>query len=114
MKWSQYDFLAFIGVTVAAISQVLLKKGANKQYGSFMKEYCNVLVISGYGLMVLSTMFGVWAYRGMEYMNGPMIESLGYIIVMGLSYIIFREKITRRKVLGTGCILSGILLYYLL
>ncbi|MFI3202190.1 MAG: hypothetical protein R3Y54_11840 [Eubacteriales bacterium] len=63
--------------------------------------------------MVVATMFGVLAYRGMEYMNGPIIESVGYIIVREFSCIIFQEKITKRKIVGTICILIGIAIYYM-
>ncbi len=113
MNVSLYDLLCVIGVTIAACSQILLKKSANKTYGNVIKEYCNLLVIGGYSLMVLSTIFGVLAYRGMNYMNGPMIETLGYIIVMALSYKVFGEKITKRKLIGTGFILVGIVVYYI-
>ncbi|MFI3176765.1 MAG: multidrug ABC transporter [Eubacteriales bacterium] len=112
MNFSYYDLLAFLGVCIASVSQMLLKKSANTKYHSFLREYCNVFVIGGYGLMVVATMFGVMAYRGMDYMNGPIIESMGYILVMALSLFLFKEKITRRKLLGTACILLGIGIYY--
>lgn len=114
MNFSSYDLLAFAGVCIASISQMLLKKSANTTYRSFLLEYCNLLVIGGYGLMVVSTMFGVMAYRGMDYMNGPIIESVGYILVMVLSYFLFQEKITRRKLVGTLFILMGIVVYYII
>lgn len=108
-----YFLLAFAGVIVASLSQVLLKKSAMKSYHSVIREYVNGYVISGYGMLFLSMFLMVMAYRGIDYMNGPIIESLGYVLVMGLSFFFFHEKITKRKVVGTLFILAGIVIYYI-
>lgn len=108
-----YFLLAFAGVVVASLSQVLLKKSAMKDYNSVIREYLNGYVIGGYGMMFLSMFLMIMAYRGIDYMNGPVIESLGYVLVMGLSFFFFSEKISKRKVLGTLFILAGIAVYYL-
>ncbi|MFI3202197.1 MAG: hypothetical protein R3Y54_11875 [Eubacteriales bacterium] len=50
MNFSSYDLLAFAGVCIASISQMLLKKSANTTYRSFLLEYCNLFVI-GYNTM---------------------------------------------------------------
>ncbi len=44
-------------------------------------------------------------------MNGPVIESFGYVLVLEPSF--FGEKITIRKLAGVGCILAGVIVYYL-
>ena len=46
-------------------------------------------------------------------MNGPVIESFGYVLVLFLSRFFFGEKITIRKLAGVGCILAGVIVYYL-
>ena len=105
--------LLFASVTVASFSQILLKKSAQKKHGSFLKEYLNVHVIAGYSMMVVSTLLTVFAFSGMDYKNGPIIESLGYILVMLLSWWLLKEKLTVRKVVGNCLILVGILIFYL-
>ena len=55
----------------------------------------------------------ILAFRGMDYKNGPVIESLGYVLVLFLSRIFFGERITGRKVAGTVFILAGMLVFYL-
>ena len=40
------------------------------------------------------------------------MEPIGYIIVMFLSRIIFKEKITRNKIFGMVMIILGILVFY--
>lgn len=110
---SKYVGLLLLSVVIASCSQILLKKSAIKKYDSIIKEYLNPLVIIGYGMMVLSTITTILAYRGLEYKNGPVIESSGYILVMILSYFFFREKITKKKLLGNAIILLGIFVFYL-
>ena len=64
-------------------------------------------------MMIISTVLTIFAYKGLEYKNGPIIESLGYILVMVLSYYFFKEKITKRKLLGNLLILLGIVVFYI-
>lgn len=103
----------FLSVLVASFSQILLKKSAGRKYDNFIKEYLNPYVIIGYGMMVGSTILTIFAYRGIAYKNGPVIESLGYILIMFLSYLFFKEPITKRKVLGNLLILLGIFIFYI-
>ena len=103
----------FLSVLVASFSQILLKKSARRKYDNFIKEYLNPYVIIGYGMMVGSTILTILAYRGIAYKNGPVIESLGYILIMFLSYLFFKEPITKRKVLGNLLILLGIFIFYI-
>ena len=106
-------FLLMLGsVLVASFSQLLLKKGAQNHYANVIREYLNVWVISGYTLMVVSTLLTILAYKGLDYKNGPIIESLGFVFVMILSRIFFGEKNTDKKVLGNGLIFLGILIFY--
>lgn len=106
--------LLFLGsVVVAACSQILLKKSALKTYSSVIREYLNPYVIFGYGLMVVSTLLTVLAYQGLDYKDGPVIDSVGFFLVMILSRLFFGEKITLRKVLGNLLIFVGIFVFYL-
>ena len=104
--------LLVLSVVVASLSQILLKKSAEKSYQSLLREYLNPWVISGYGLMVVSTLLTVGGYAGLEYKNGPVIESLGFVLVMLLSRLFFREKITKKKLIGNALILLGIAVFY--
>ena len=105
--------LLILAVLVSSISQIILKKSSSKTYKSIIKEYLNVYVITGYGLMVLSTVLVVLGLKGVPYKNEPIIESLGYLFVMILSNRLLGEKITKKKVLGNVLILVGIAVYYI-
>lgn len=113
MEWNLYLGLYICSVTLAAVSQILLKKSALKEHDGFLKEYLNLYVIGGYMLTGISMLLTILAFRGMEYKNGPIIESLGLVLVMLFGIFIFREKMTKKKCIGTVLILAGIFVYYL-
>jgi drug/metabolite transporter (DMT)-like permease len=108
---SRYILIMLISVMVASISQVLLKKSTYKSYNNVIREYLNPYVICGYGLLVVSMLLTVCAYSGMEYKNGPIIEALGNVFVLVLSFFVFGEKISRKKLFGIGIIILGIIVF---
>lgn len=110
---SKYIILLVLAVLVSSISQIILKKSASKTYNSIFREYFNLYVITGYGLMVVSTVLVILGLKGVPYKNEPIIESLGYIFVMILSNRILKEKITKKKLIGNLLILIGIIIYYI-
>lgn len=110
---NMYYLLGILSVVIASFSQVLLKKGAMKTYDSFIKEYLNFWVITGYLMMFVSLFLTMLVYRGVDFMNVPVLEAIGYILVPVLSYFFFKEALNRRKIIGIVCILAGIIIYYL-
>jgi len=110
---NNYVILLIVSVAVASVSQIILKMSASQQHESVIKEYLNIKVILGYGMMVISTVLTVFAFKGLDYKNGPIIESIGYIFIMILSKIILNEKITKKKLIGNALILCGIAVFYI-
>ena len=108
-----FMLLALFSVTIASFSQVMLKLGAGKTYNSKIREYLNVYVITGYGMLFVSMVITVVAYSRLSYLSVPIIEAVGYVLVPVLSYFIFKEKLTKRKISGILFILTGIIIYYL-
>ena len=108
-----YMLIALGSVTIASFSQVLLKMGAGKVYTSKIREYLNFFVITGYGMLFLSMVLTVVAYSHLSYLSVPVVEAVGYVLVPVLSYFIFKEKLSKRKILGIVFILAGIIVYYL-
>ena len=105
--------IALSSVTIASFSQVLLKMGAGKSYPSKIREYLNFYVITGYGMLFISMVLTIVAYSHLSYLSVPVVEAVGYVLVPVLSYFIFKEKLSKRKVLGIIFILAGIVVYYL-
>ena len=104
--------LALLSVIIASFSQVMLKLGAGKTYHSKIREYLNFYVITGYGMLFVSMILTIVAYSHLSYLSVPVVEAVGYVLVPVLSYFIFKEKITKRKLLGILFILLGIMVYY--
>ena len=105
--------IALCSVVIASFSQVLLKMGAGKTYTSKIREYLNFYVITGYGMLFISMLLTIVAYKHLSYLSVPVVEAVGYALVPMLSYFIFKEKFTKRKIGGIVFILAGILIYYL-
>ncbi|MBE5871814.1 MAG: multidrug ABC transporter [Lachnospiraceae bacterium] len=104
-----YTAIFFASVIVASVSQILLKKSAMKQYDSWVKEYLNPYVIIGYGLLFLSMVMTIYAYKGVELKTGPVIESTSYLYVAILSAVFLKEKISNKKKLGLLVIVAGVI-----
>lgn len=109
----RYILCMLISVTISSLSQTLLKKSTFCRYDSVIREYLNPFVIGGYALFFAAMLLTVYAYSGIDYKNGPVIESLGNIIVLVLSYFFFKERISRKKMIGIACIMLGIAVFYL-
>ncbi len=101
------------GVSIASFSQLLLKTSANKEHASFLKQYLNWRVIVAYLMLLVSMLFSVWAYSGMELKYGPAIESIGLVLVTVLSCLILKEKMTKRKAIGCAMIVGGLIVFCL-
>ena len=104
----------FLGaVLLAALSQVLLKKAAMRQYDSVWREYLNPQVIFAYALFFLATLIDVVAYRRIPLSLGPILEASAYLYMLIFGAVFFGERITRRKLLAFALILGGIVLFTL-
>ena len=105
--------ILLISITISSFSQIVLKKGATKGYQGFIRQYLNIYVISGYGMLFISLFLTTMSMKYLQYKIVPLIESLGYVIVVFLSGIFFSEKITAKKIIGTCIILIGIAVYHI-
>lgn len=106
-----YSFVLLFGVFVSSVSQVMLKKAAQKKYDSAIKEYLNPLVIVAYMLFVVTTLLSILAYHGIPLSMGPVLEATSYIYVTFFGVKIFGEKINRKKIISLCLIIGGIIIY---
>ncbi len=109
-----YILLFLASVFLSSISQVMLKKAAQKKYASHLREYLNPLVICAYGIFFVTTVICVVAYRVMPISMGPVLETTSYLYVTVFGVVIFGEKINAKKLVALGMIVVGILVYALL
>ena len=70
-----YAAIYLLGTFVSSISQVMLKKAAQKEYDSPLGEYLNPLVIFAYCLFFGATLMTVFAYKEVPLSMGAILES---------------------------------------
>lgn len=108
-----FSLIFIIGVFISSVSQILLKKSAQAEYGSKIKEYLNPRVIFAYIIFFGATLCSILAYTKIPLSFGPILESAGYIFVAILSRLFLKEKISKRKLIGLSVIIIGIIIYSL-
>lgn len=105
------EVILVLSAVNTALSQVLLKKSANRVYERRIDAYLNPLVIVAYLMLGASMLLDIYAFTLIEYKWGPVLASLSYVFVVIFSRVFFNEKITRNKVLGALCIFLGIIIF---
>jgi len=105
--------LILFAIFITAISQIMLKKSAQKQYASQIAEYINPLVLGGYVLLFGTTLISVLALRYIPMSFAAALESTGQIFVPVLSFLILKEHINRQKMQGILVIIVGLVIYFL-
>lgn len=103
--------LAVFSVFLASLSQTLLKWESGREHTSFVREYLNPGVIGGYGLLALSMLLTMFAYRRLPLSMTPAFECFSYLFVTFFGVTVFHERVTRKKLLALGLIVAGILVF---
>lgn len=108
-----FSLIFIFGVFISSVSQIILKKAAQKEYPNKIREYLNARVIFAYIIFFGATLCSIWAYTVIPLSLGPILESAGYIFVAFLSWLFLKERITKKKMLGLSIIIAGIIIYAL-
>ena len=103
--------ILLFSVFISSVSQILLKKAANRTYESPLKEYLNPLVIGAYGMFFCSVILTMLALKNVPLSMSPILESTGYIFVSVMGYFFLKEKFTKRKLAGFALILAGVIIF---
>lgn len=108
-----YYLIVVLGVLLASVSQILLKKSAAVKHSSVITEYLNVRVISGYALLALSLGLDLIAmHYGVLAKEVSSIEALSYLFVPVLSWFVFKEKISKSKAFAIVLIMAGVIVFF--
>lgn len=74
----------------------------------------NWRVITAYAIFFVSLFINITAMsQGVNLKDLPILESLGYVFVPLLSYLVLKEKFTKRMLTSIAFILIGIYIFYL-
>lgn len=113
-KITLFYILVIAGIFLSACSQLLLKKSADRKHRSFLRSMLNWRVITAYTIFFGSLLINITAMsKGVKLKDMPILESLGYVFVPLLSYMVLKEKITKRTLVSIALILIGIYVFYL-
>ena len=108
-----YLLIGFLSVFVSCVSQTVLKKAALKEHKSVIEEYLNFPVIAAYSMFFGSTLLTMLAYKKLPLSMSPAFESSSYIFVTVFGVTMFKEKLTKKKLVALVLILSGIIIFTL-
>ncbi len=106
-----YSMIFLLGVFVSAVSQVILKKESMKEHDSLKGDYLNFNVIFAYILFVGTTFLSIIALKVVPLSMGPVLEATSYLWITIFGVMIFKERLTKRKLLALLLIVSGIVLF---
>ena len=90
---------------MGSVASLFLKRASGSDGIKSMLLDINIYV--GGGLYFLSAIINIWVLRYLDYSVVLPLTSLTYMWTMFLSYMIFKEKITKRKMAGVILILIG-------
>jgi len=105
-----YVIIYLIAIFVSSVSQILLKISANHEYDSKIQEYLNWKVLLAYSMFFCSSLITILAYKAVPLSLGPILESVGYVFVAGLSYVFLKERLGKIKIFGLMLIIFGVVI----
>lgn len=100
-----YFICLLIMTVLGSVASLFLKKASGTDGILAMIKNVN-LYIGGF-LYLASAILNIWLLRYLEYSVVLPLTSLTYIWTMVFSYMILKEKITKKKICGVFLILIG-------
>lgn len=103
-----YYILLLVMTVMGAVAALFLKKASGVKK---LKEllFNGNLYIGGI-LYFLSALLNIYILRFLDYSVVLPLTSITYVWTMILSYYIFHEKITMKKIIGLGLVFIGVIL----
>lgn len=80
---------------------------------SLLRTYVNLPTMAGYSLFLIETIISVFALRGVDLKLFYALASTRYVVVMILSYIVLKERLSNNKFLAVLMIVAGAMVFNL-
>lgn len=97
--------LLVVMTIVGSVASFFLKKASGAQSIVYMLKNLNLYL--GGGLYVASAVINIVVLRYLDYSVVLPMTSLTYVWTMIISYVVLKEKITKKKVMGVVIIFLG-------
>jgi drug/metabolite transporter (DMT)-like permease len=103
-----------LAVLLTAVGQVLLKKGALHGINRhIIYSYINIHSISGGFLFLFATLCSLYCLRVLYLKTVIIFLPFVYIFVGLFSYVVFKENISKKQIIGAIFIIIGVVSFYL-
>ena len=106
--------LLLIAIVIGVIGQLLLKHGMTRQPGFRLSEIAvlthNLPVVGGFACYGLSTILYLSVLARLDLSLAYPTVSLGYVLVIIMSRVIFKEPVSPTRWLAAGLICLGVVL----
>ena len=110
----EYYLYASIAVVLTAISQILLKVGADKTKSlKIIRRYLNYYVISGYLIFLVVTLINLYAYKYLPIKMAVIFLPFTFILVAVFSFLLLKEKMSKKHLISSLIIITGVIIYNL-
>lgn len=106
-----YYFILYISVFLAAMGQVLLKLGSEKNGFNLFMIQLNIWVVMGLGAMTLSAFLSLRGFSVVPLRDMAFILPTVYILVPVFAKFILKERFGKKTFIGSLILLSGIVLF---
>ena len=106
-----YYLLTLVVVVFTSMGHLLLKIAASRVTESRGRLYTHPLSVLGYGIFAFVAFLSIYAMKGLDLKVFFALNSLTYICIPILAYLILRESVTRNKIIGVIIISIGVLLF---
>lgn len=115
------NLIIILSVLCSSLAQISLKKGMMQCNCSFAPELSNVVplltglvlnpfIVAGVGLHVAALFTWLYVLKHVDVSYAYPFISMGFIVVLLLSYFLFSETINAYRIVGIGFIVLGIIL----
>ena len=105
--------LTLVVVVFTSIGHILLKLAATRAAESGGRIYLHPLSVAGYGIFAFVSFVSIYAMKGLDMKVFFALNSLTYICIPILAFLVLRESFTCNKVAGVIIISIGVLLFNL-
>jgi len=107
-----YFIIGYIGVILAAIAQIILKYGALRNVKSNrIHFFLNSYTIAGYFIMFVVTLLNLYILRYLDLKYVLIFLPSTYLFVLLFSWIILKEKFSKKNIISYVLILGGIIVF---
>ena len=110
-----YYLLTLVVVVFTSIGHLLLKIAVTRitESGGQGRLYTHPVSLVAYGVFAFVAFLSIYAMKGLEMKSFFALNSLTYIIIPLLGFLVLKESFTRNKLIGVSLITLGVLLFYL-